>query len=232
MSVPNPLSVRCAACLAAVGEPCIATSSDLPREVPHRLRGLATASALRRCSACGGSGWAPSDSGPVAAEQVGCTVCGAAPGASCTEAGKRRQGDHPHVDRSHVVRERAAGLGLARCGECDAVGWVPGEPSPWGCDWPRPVIHVDPAVRFGQPMIRGVSCEAYAGMVAGGEAADVVADEYGVTRAEVLLSCWWMGMEGPPRWRKHWRGWAEGAHREVARGEYDKVEDPPEWKSG
>lgn len=76
-------------------------------------------------------------------------------------------------------------------------------------------------------MIRGVACEAYAEMVAAGEPVDVVADEYGVSRAEVLLACWWIGMDGPPQWRKRWRAWAESAHGPLASGRYDEVEDPP-----
>lgn len=116
----GPLSVRCAACLAEPGELCVATSSDLPREVPHRLRGLAAAQMLRRCPTCEGFGWASSAVGPASADQMACPVCDAAAGAACTEAGQERA-------RAHAVRSRAAGLGVARCGECDAVGWVPDE---------------------------------------------------------------------------------------------------------
>lgn len=92
---------------------------------------------------------------------------------------------------------------------------------------PLPVITIDPAVRFGRPHIGGISCEALAGMVAAGEDAAVVADEYGRSRGEVLLACWWIGMDGPPKWQKRWRSWAEGAHQRLACGEYEKVEDPP-----
>lgn len=93
---------------------------------------------------------------------------------------------------------------------------------------PLPVITIDPAVRFGRPHIGGISCEALAGMVAAGEDAAVVADEYGRSRGEVLLACWWIGMDGPPERRKRWQAWAEDAHQRLARGEYDEIEDPPD----
>lgn len=57
----DPLSVQCPACLAAPGEQCYATSSDLPRRHPHRLRGLAAAQRLVQCEHCGGIGWRPDE---------------------------------------------------------------------------------------------------------------------------------------------------------------------------
>lgn len=71
----------------------------------------------------------------------------------------------------------------------------------------RPVIEISPAVRFGRPAIRGISTEAIAGMVAAGEDPDVVCSEYGITRHELLLACWWEGSDGV--YRKKWRRWAE-----------------------
>ena len=59
MSVIDPMAARCPACLAEPGERCYATSSDEPRAIPHRLRGLAAAKSLRRCTACQGVGWEP-----------------------------------------------------------------------------------------------------------------------------------------------------------------------------
>lgn len=110
------------------------------------------------------------------------------------------------------------------------VSWT--DPRPASADsraslCPLPVITIDPAVRFGRPHIDGISCEALAGMVAAGEDVNVVAAEYGRTRGEVLLACWWIGMDGPSRWQKRWRVWAEAAHQRLARGEYDEIEDPP-----
>lgn len=70
----------------------------------------------------------------------------------------------------------------------------------------RPVITVDPAVRFGQPHIRRVRTEDIAGMLIAGETAEVVCDEYDITRHELLLACWYEALFGSqPKWRK----WAE-----------------------
>jgi hypothetical protein len=55
----DPLTAQCPACLAAPGQDCYATSSDLPRLVPHRLRSLTAAKRLVRCESCDGIGWRP-----------------------------------------------------------------------------------------------------------------------------------------------------------------------------
>ncbi|MCP9947216.1 zinc finger domain-containing protein [Actinomadura madurae] len=119
----DPLAVRCRACVAPPGEPCIGTTSNLPRERPHRLRPLAAAPRLVHCPDCRGSGWR--DTGrPLLVDLVECPVCGAAPHVRCTEGGRVR-------DDLHEVRRRAARAGLEPCGTCEAVGWVPaGEPEP------------------------------------------------------------------------------------------------------
>lgn len=65
MAATDPLTVQCPACLAGPREQCYATSSDLPRRIPHRLRGLAATRHLVQCDACGGIGWRP------AADQTG-----------------------------------------------------------------------------------------------------------------------------------------------------------------
>lgn len=122
--MPDPLAVRCRACLAAPGEACIGTTSDLPRERVHRLRPLAGTARLVRCESCEGSGWQPTGR-TVAGVAITCPVCDAAPHTMCTEGGTERS----HL---HVVRRRAAKAGLVSCEACDAVGWLPEPPEPEG----------------------------------------------------------------------------------------------------
>lgn len=55
----DPLDIQCSACLAPPGEQCYATSSDLPRPAPHRMRILAAELLLKRCPECDGIGWVP-----------------------------------------------------------------------------------------------------------------------------------------------------------------------------
>lgn len=120
INIRDPLSATCPACLAAPGQPCIATSSDLPREYPHRLRGLAAAPRLTRCGKCAGGGWELSRVGPTSPNVIACPVCAAEPFAACTEGGTARTA-------WHEVRVRAAAGGLGPCGACDGIGWRPEE---------------------------------------------------------------------------------------------------------
>ncbi|MUN41429.1 zinc finger domain-containing protein [Actinomadura litoris] len=119
----DPLAARCPACLADPGRPCTATSSDLPRELAHKLRPLAAATRLRRCPNCAEcAGWTPSVRTPADPAEVSCPVCAAPPGATCTESGNARA-------TWHEVRVRAAALALEPCGACDGIGWIP-DPGP------------------------------------------------------------------------------------------------------
>jgi uncharacterized protein (DUF433 family) len=76
------------------------------------------------------------------------------------------------------------------------------------CD--HPVVTVSPAHRFGRPAIKGISCEAIAGMVMAGEDVGAVAADYGISRHEVLLACWHEATFGLQRtYRRGWRAWAD-----------------------
>ena len=118
MTTIDPITATCPACLAQPDQPCIATSSDLPREHLHRLRGFAAAERLVRCGTCTGSGWEPTGGGPSIPTLLVCPVCEAMPFAACTEAGRVR------LER-HEVRARAADIGVGPCGTCDGIGWLP-----------------------------------------------------------------------------------------------------------
>jgi len=85
----------------------------------------------------------------------------------------------------------------------------------------RPHVRVDPAQRFGRPNVKGVPVDAIADAVWVGETVEVVADEYGLTRPDVLVACWWAGKHEP-----RFRRWSEEVAGKLWRQEYD-VPDPP-----
>jgi len=93
----------------------------------------------------------------------------------------------------------------------------------------RPVVTVDPAKKAGRPHIRGLTTEGIAGMVRAGEPLAIVADEYDLTRHEVVLACWYEGTHGA--YRDVWRGWADavapglGGHEPI---DFDAVHEPPQ----
>lgn len=87
-------------------------------------------------------------------------------------------------------------------------------------DQPEPVVTVDPRMRFGQPHIKGVSTDAIVGMYLAGESAEVVCDEYGVTRHELLLALWFEGEHVRAR-RQELGWWARNVAYPVLSG-FDK----------
>lgn len=93
----------------------------------------------------------------------------------------------------------------------------------------RPIILIDPAVRFGHPHIGGISTEAIAGMVMAGEPVHVTQDEYNLTRHQVLLACWWEGSGGT--YQQQWKAWADRAHPMLGGWRQpfnlDEIPDPP-----
>jgi uncharacterized protein (DUF433 family) len=93
-------------------------------------------------------------------------------------------------------------------------------------DLDRPHVRIEPAMRFGQPAFHGVSVDAIAGMVYAERGLDVVAGEYGLTRAQVIVACWYVGTYGDRRWRRRWGAWSKSVHGELWHCHYD-VPDPP-----
>jgi uncharacterized protein (DUF433 family) len=102
-------------------------------------------------------------------------------------------------------------------------------------------IAIDPAMRFGQPTINHTQLpvEAVAEIV-WVEGVDVAAEEYDLTRADVLVACWAAGTYGLPGrrkalfpvrlWVKRWGVWADEVHQalwSVASVDYEAVPDPP-----
>lgn len=95
----------------------------------------------------------------------------------------------------------------------------------------QPHVRVEPGIRFGYPHIRGVPTDAIAGMVWAGEDLAAVADEFNLTRGEVLVACWFEGTHGRPNsgFRKAWRDWAFAAGKSMWRSavNFDGIAGPP-----
>jgi transcriptional regulator with XRE-family HTH domain len=122
----------------------------------------------------------------------------------------------PKVDQLSPV---LAALGLRLSAEEGVV------PLPEG----RAHARVEPLVRFGVPHIRGVSCEAIAGMVVA-DGVEAAMGDYTLRREDVLTACWYMGRYGGRRWR-FWRKWALDMVAEMWASrpvDYSKIPDPPD----
>lgn len=105
----------------------------------------------------------------------------------------------------------------------------------------HPFVAIDPAMRSGQPTINGtrLPVDAVAGMV-WAEGVDVAVEEYDLTRADVLVACWYAGSYGLPGrrkalfpvrlWVKRWGAWADSVHQalwSVTTVDYEAIPDPP-----
>lgn len=96
---------------------------------------------------------------------------------------------------------------------------------------PRPeraFVRVDPGMNFGQPHIRGVRTEAIVGVLVAGELAEVVAEDYGLTRAELLLAAWFEARHGSRRYRQLFKAWLGRWEATLGgwNGQYDPAEVP------
>lgn len=99
-------------------------------------------------------------------------------------------------------------------------------------DSPRGLV--DPSMRFGRPHVKGIPVDAIVGMLSAGESVATVADNYDLTRADVLVACWYVGAfglpESPRRWRTALREWATGAGQAMWNTktcDYEAIPDPP-----
>src|SRR5688500_2671067 len=91
----------------------------------------------------------------------------------------------------------------------------------------RPRVVFDPRIQFGEPHIGGASVAVLGEQVWAGASVDETADEFRVTRADVVVACWWLGRHGSKGWRRRWKGWAVKVDPELWAGRFD-VEGPPD----
>lgn len=103
----------------------------------------------------------------------------------------------------------------------------------------RPHVSVDPAVQFGHPCIAGTGApvDVIAERVYAGEPVTAVADDYDVTRADVLVACWYVARHGTgdglglrTKLRAAWQPWLL-ANESTLAGFHglgpDDADDPP-----
>lgn len=93
----------------------------------------------------------------------------------------------------------------------------------------RPHVRCEPGVRFGQPHVKGISVDRIVEMVVVGEW-NSLRDDYGLSRGDVLVACWWWADRGRSRDRaaRAWKFWATANFDAMAGGRWDAVPDPPE----
>jgi uncharacterized protein (DUF433 family) len=58
----------------------------------------------------------------------------------------------------------------------------------------RPTLSIDPGLQFGAVCVTGtrVPADSLSGSVFAGDGVDETASDYGVSRQDVLLACWWL----------------------------------------
>ncbi|MEU4229453.1 hypothetical protein AB0F17_34595 [Nonomuraea sp. NPDC026600] len=91
----------------------------------------------------------------------------------------------------------------------------------------RPRIVADPAANFGKPTIEasGVSVSVSAYLAA--ERPEVLYDEYGISRGDLLICCWWVARYA--KQKRAWRRWLNTWEPILWRaqpGVYDEVPPP------
>lgn len=102
-----------------------------------------------------------------------------------------------------------------------------------------PTVTFDPARRSGEPTINGtrIPVEILGAFVWSGASAAETAEDYHLTRGDVLVACRFLGTFGVDgrtkrgvtgrRWRGRWEEWAREHHGSMWSGDFDAVPDPP-----
>lgn len=104
-------------------------------------------------------------------------------------------------------------------------------------------LTIRPGVASGAPCIgrTGTAAWAIAGCLWAGDSVDDIADEYGVTREEILVACWFLATYGVEAawwnrderrragagWTKRWGPWASEHVAAFWHHNFDAIPDPP-----
>lgn len=85
---------------------------------------------------------------------------------------------------------------------------------------PGPYVSVYPGMKSGQPTLNRtrLDVETVVAYVWAGHSFEEVARSWNVSRAEILVCCWFVGEHGSRTWRKRWGAWAQSAYEVLARG--------------
>jgi uncharacterized protein (DUF433 family) len=105
-----------------------------------------------------------------------------------------------------------------------------------------PFVSIDPAMQFGRPTMNGtrLTVQTLVDYVWHGEELDAIGLDYAVSRADILVACWYAGTYGlpgarpqlfpTPLWRKRWGVWADSVTNalwHVGAVDYDAIPGPP-----
>lgn len=107
----------------------------------------------------------------------------------------------------------------------------------------RGQLTITPGVASGSPCIGSTGTAAWAvtGCIWAGDSVDSIAEDYGVSREDVLVACWFVATYGVDSawwtgttfrrtgavWRKRWGQWAAENSVNFWRHQYDAIPDPP-----
>lgn len=97
-----------------------------------------------------------------------------------------------------------------------------------------------PAYQFGAPCVgfSRIGADTIGGMVAAGETIDAICSDYGLTREDVLIACWWYANHcaGVRRkWERRvadaWQEWSFDAAMILGGHQLGPLADPPDVSS-
>jgi uncharacterized protein (DUF433 family) len=103
---------------------------------------------------------------------------------------------------------------------------------------PRPFVSHDPAMKSGDATLNGtrLTVESVANCIWDGWDEDAVRRDgwdY-LTRADMLVACWYLGAHGSRTWRRRWGRWARSVHPLLHRSDpddYARIDWPPTARS-
>ncbi len=90
-------------------------------------------------------------------------------------------------------------------------------------------IWLHPDRMIGMPCIGGtrIDVETVTERIWWGESGDEIAAYYEISRAQVLLACWYQARHGTRTWRKRWDAWECQNWDALAWNRWDRVPFPP-----
>ena len=96
-----------------------------------------------------------------------------------------------------------------------------------------PHVAFAPYMRFGSPTINNTQTAVETIIKrwwCATETLELMLEDFSITRGDLLVACWYMGIYGTGVWKRRWGQWAKDNSADLWHSRFDTIELPPQYE--